>query len=91
VQAAPSRSSIEPASRMDARGLQREAGVVKAMRAVTTLRPGEVLEVLAEGPGSPAAFARWVDRAGHELLGVERAVDETGRPGIRLLIRKGSS
>lgn len=91
VQANPSRASAEPSSTIDTRGLQREAGVVKAMRAVTTLRPGEVLEVLAEGPGSPAAFARWADRAGHELLGVERAVDQTGRPGIRLLIRKGSS
>lgn len=91
VQAVPSRASIQPAVRMDARGLQREAGVVEAMRAVTALRPGEILEVLAEGPGSPAAFARWADRAGHELLGVERAVDETGRPGIRLLIRKGAS
>ena len=91
VQTTPSRASIEPAARIDTRGLQREAGVVKAMRSVTTLRPGEVLEVLAEGPGSPAAFARWADRAGHELLGVERAVDQTGRPGIRLLIRKGAS
>lgn len=91
VQAAPSRSVIEPSARIDARGLQREAGVVEAMRAVTALHAGETLEVLAEGPGSPAAFARWADRAGHELLGVERAVDETGRPGIRLLIRKGAS
>lgn len=79
-----------PADTVDARGGQREAGVVRAMRAVTALRSGDVLEVLAEGPGSPAAFARWADRAGHELLGVERATDATGRPAIRLLIRKGS-
>ena len=91
VQAVANRSSLEPTARIDTRGLQREAGVVKAMRAITSLRPGEALEVLAEGPGSPAAFARWADRAGHELLGVERAVDSTGRPAIRLLIRKGSS
>lgn len=83
-------TSVAPAGTVDARGGQREAGVVRAMRAVTELRPGEVLEVLAEGPGSPAAFARWADRAGHELLGVERATDGTGRPAIRLLIRKGA-
>jgi TusA-related sulfurtransferase/DNA-binding transcriptional ArsR family regulator len=82
-------TATPPATTVDARGGQREAGVVRAMRAVTGLRPGEVLEVLAEGPGSPAAFARWADRAGHELLGVERATDPTGRPAIRLLIRKG--
>jgi predicted ArsR family transcriptional regulator/TusA-related sulfurtransferase len=82
--------AVAPAGTVDARGGQREAGVVRAMRAVTTLQPGEVLEVLAEGPGSPAAFARWADRAGHVLLGVERATDGTGRPAIRLLIRKGA-
>jgi predicted ArsR family transcriptional regulator/TusA-related sulfurtransferase len=84
------RATQETAATVDARGLAREAGVVQAMRAVTALRPGEVLEVLAEGPGSPAAFARWADRAGHVLLGVERATDESGRPAIRLLIRKGA-
>jgi len=85
-----SRPSTQVAGRVDARGLAREAGVVQAMRAVTGLAPGEVLEVLAAGPGSPAAFARWADRAGHVLLAVERATDAGGRPGIRLLIRKGA-
>ncbi|HUH07546.1 MAG TPA: sulfurtransferase TusA family protein [Egibacteraceae bacterium] len=89
--AAPSvRAALSPTATIDARGEQRETGVVHAMRAVTRLRSGEVLEVLAEGPGSPAAFARWADRAGHELLGVERATDGAGRPAIRLLIRKGA-
>jgi predicted ArsR family transcriptional regulator/TusA-related sulfurtransferase len=84
------RAAIERAATVDARGLAREAGVVAAMRAITALQPDEVLEVLAEGPGSPAAFARWADRAGHVLLGVERAADAAGRPAIRLLIRKGA-
>jgi len=84
------RDTLGPAATVDARGLQREAGVVAAMRAVTRLGAGDVLEVLTEGPGSPAAFARWADRAGHVLLGVERATDPSGRPAIRLLIRKGS-
>lgn len=82
-------SSSEVAKTVDARKLHREAGVVQAMRAVTGLAQGQVLEVLTAGPGSPAAFARWADRAGHQLLGVERAVDATGQPAIRLLIRKG--
>ncbi|MPZ87314.1 MAG: helix-turn-helix domain-containing protein [Nitriliruptorales bacterium] len=83
------RPRVEPAAGVDTRGQHREAGVVHAMRRITRLRAGEVLEVLAEGPGAPAAFARWADRAGHQLLGVERATDDTGRPAIRLLIRKG--
>jgi TusA-related sulfurtransferase len=84
------RATVDPDASVDARGLAREAGVVQAMRTITGLGAGDVLEVLAEGPGSPAAFARWADRAGHVLLGVERATDATGRPAIRLLIRKGA-
>ncbi len=83
------RLGSEPVVTVDARGTQRERGVVQAMRAATSLEPGDVLEVLAEGPGSPAAFARWIDRAGHQLLGVERAGQPDGRAAIRLLIRKG--
>ena len=80
---------VTVAARVDARAAPRETGVVRAMRAITALEPGAVLEVLAGGPGSPAAFARWADRAGHELIGVERATDDHGRAAIRLLIRKG--
>lgn len=83
------RPLIAVAGRVDARNAPRETGVVRAMRAITALDAGAVLEVLTGGPGSPAAFARWADRAGHELIGVERAADEHGRPAIRLLIRKG--
>lgn len=86
---ATSRLLVTVAGRVDARNTPRETGVVRAMRAITALDPGAVLEVLAGGPGSPAAFARWADRAGHELIGVERATDDHGRAAIRLLIRKG--
>lgn len=83
------RSHQVAVERLDARGTPREAAVVRAMRAIVTLGGGEVLEVLTEGPGSPAAFARWADRAGHQLLAVERFADNAGGPAIRLLIRKG--
>jgi len=82
------RPSPVPMATADTRGLPREAAVVAAVRAATRLRPGHVLEVLTEGPGAPAAFARWADRAGHSLLGVER-VELDARPVIRLLVRKG--
>lgn len=83
------RPLITVAGRVDARNTPRETGVVRAMRAITGLGAGAVLEVLTGGPGSPAAFARWADRAGHELIGVERVADDAGRAAIRLLIRKG--
>lgn len=78
-----------PVATVDARDAGREAGVVEAMRAATALTAGEVLEVLTRGPGAPAAFARWADRAGHALLAVERVGDDDA-PAIRLLVRKGS-
>lgn len=84
------RSAIVASATLDARGKPRDSGVVEAMRAITDLRPGDVLEVLAEGPGSPAAFARWADRAGHALIAVERAQDASGRAAIRLLIEKAA-
>jgi DNA-binding transcriptional ArsR family regulator/TusA-related sulfurtransferase len=82
------RAAADPATTLDTRGQARETGVLQAMRVVTRLSAGDVLEVLTEGPGSPAAFARWLDRAGHQLIAVERAADGAGRPAIRLLIRK---
>ena len=88
-QPSASRLLVTVSGRVDARNAPRETGVVRAMRAITGLEPGAVLEVLAGGPGAPAAFARWADRAGHELIGVERATDDQGRAAIRLLIRKG--
>ncbi len=84
------RPVVASAATVDARGIAREAGVAEAMRAVTALEPGDVLEILAEGPGSPAAFARWADRAGHRLLAVERVAEAGGHPAIRLLLRKGT-
>jgi TusA-related sulfurtransferase/DNA-binding transcriptional ArsR family regulator len=84
------RASLVTAATLDARGRTRDAGVVDAMRAMTALRPGDVLEVLTEGAGAPAGFARWADRAGHALVAVERAQDSSGRAAIRLLIEKAA-
>lgn len=82
-------TATKPAGRVDARGGSHERGVAEVKRVLADLQPGEVIEVLAAGPGAPAAFARWADRAGHQLLSVERAVDEQGRAAIRLLLRNG--
>lgn len=79
-----------PIAEVDTRDRTREAGVLQAVAAIAALDVGAILEVLAEGPGSPAAFARWVDRAGHELLAVERVENVRGRRAIRLLIRRGA-
>lgn len=82
-------TTTKPVGRVDARGGTHEAGVDDVKALLGELQPGQVVEVLASGPGAPAAFARWADRAGHQLISVERAVDEHDQPAIRLLLRKG--
>ena len=52
------------------------------------LRPGDHLEVLTDLQGAPAAFARWADRAGHEIVDVTRIRDVKGKQAVRLLLRK---
>lgn len=79
-----------PISSVDARGLSYQRGVVEAMRAIVPLRPGDHLEVLTDGQGAPAAYARWADRAGHQVLDVARTRDLRGRPAVRILLRKAA-
>ncbi|WP_165403729.1 helix-turn-helix domain-containing protein [Egicoccus halophilus] len=79
-----------PVATVDARGESYQRGVVAAMRAIVPLRPGDHLEVLTDGQGSPAAYARWADRAGHQLVDVARTRDVKGRAAVRLLLRKAT-
>ncbi len=79
-----------PVVTVDARDESYQRGIVAAMRAIVPLRAGDHLEVLTEGPGSPAAYARWADRAGHEVVDVARVRDVKGRAGVRILLRKAT-
>ena len=79
-----------PVATVDNRGQTYQRGVVAAMRAIVPLHPGDHLEVLTDGQGSPAAYARWADRAGHQLVDVARTRDVKGRPAVRLLLRKAT-
>ncbi len=87
----PASASSPPAPRaVDARGQTYQAGVVATMRAITPLRPGAYVEVLTDTQGAPAAFARWADRAGHQVVDVTRIRDLKGRQAVRLLLRKAT-
>jgi len=79
-----------PAASVDARRLAFDRGVVRAMQAIGRLRPGAHLEVLTDGAGAPAAFARWADRAGHAITAVDRIRDRDGRPAVRIVIRRAA-
>jgi predicted ArsR family transcriptional regulator/TusA-related sulfurtransferase len=75
---------------VDNRGETFPRGVASAMKAIVPLRTGDHLEVLTDGEGAPAAYARWADRAGHQLVDVARIRDLKGRPAVRLLLRKAT-
>jgi TusA-related sulfurtransferase len=80
-----------PVATVDARGRTYQAGVVVTMRAIMSIRPGEHLEVLTDMQGAPAAFARWADRAGHQVVDVARIRDLTGHKAVRLLVRRAET
>ena len=80
-----------PAATVDARGRTYHAGVVATARAIMGIRPGEHLEVLTDIQGAPAAFARWADRAGHQVVDVARIRDLSGTKAVRLLVRRAPS
>ncbi|MFP4148898.1 MAG: helix-turn-helix domain-containing protein [Nitriliruptoraceae bacterium] len=82
-----------PAASVDVR---RRAASVSAVtmavvvRAMESLEPGEHLEILTDGEGSPALYARWADRSGHQVVDVGRIRDPRGRRAVRILLRKAT-
>lgn len=88
VDAGAERANTAPVASVDARGQTYQAGVVMTMRAMVALTAGQDLEVLTDTQGAPAAFARWADRAGHEVIDVARVRDLKGDEAVRLLLRK---
>ncbi|MBW3576863.1 MAG: helix-turn-helix domain-containing protein [Actinobacteria bacterium] len=77
-----------PVATVDARGKTYQAGVVATMRRIMEVQAGECLEVLTDMQGAPAAFARWADRAGHQVIDVARVRDLKGNKAVRLLVRR---
>lgn len=83
-------AGVVPAAEVDARGRTYQAGIALSMQAMDGLRPGDHLEVKTDLRGAPAAFARWADRAGHEVADVTRVRDVRGDVALRLLLRKAT-
>jgi len=79
-----------PVESVDARRLSLKQGVHAAMRSMASLVPGDHLEVLTDEEGAPAAYARWADRAGHQVIDVARIRDLRGRRAVRILLRKAT-
>ncbi len=53
---------------LDCRGLNCPLPVLKTKKAITAMKPGELLRVTATDPGSVADMAAFSRRTGHELV-----------------------
>ena len=76
-------SLATPALTVDARGLSCPLPAIRAKKGLQSVAIGDIVEVLATDPGSPADFEAWTRSTGHELVG-------TGREGdvFRFFIRR---
>jgi TusA-related sulfurtransferase len=75
--------SPKPAKTIDCIGLYCPEPVFRTREEISSISPGQILEVLADDPASESDIRSWAKHAGHELLSVEK-VDG----GFRFLIRR---
>ena len=61
---------------LDTRGLQCPLPILKAKKALSDMRSGEVLKVIATDPGSMRDFEAFARQTGNELVEQESANDE---------------
>ncbi len=76
---------IKPDKVVDARGAYCPGPYMETIKAIRKMEPGQVLVVLTSERGSLKDIPKWVEKSGHELLGI---VEEEGY--WKLIIRKGS-
>jgi TusA-related sulfurtransferase len=75
--------SVIPDKSVDCVGLYCPEPIFKTRQALDGIKSGEVLEVIADDPGSEEDIPRLVKRLGHELLELSKEGSE-----IRFLIKK---
>lgn len=62
-------SDIRAHKTLDAKGLACPMPIVQTKKAVESLEPGQVMEVLATDSGSGADIKAWAENANHQFLG----------------------
>ena len=77
-------NSIEPVETLDCVGLYCPQPLFQTREAIDSIKPGEVIEVLADDPAAEEDLKRFCKRTGHELLNF--VLMENGTQ--RFLIRK---
>lgn len=75
--------SPQPAKTLDCIGLYCPEPVFRTREEISTIPPGQVLEVLADDPASESDIRSWAKHSGHELILVEKL-----NTGFRFLVRR---
>ena len=60
---------------VDNRGMLCAQGILRLMRALLPLPPGQVVRVLSTDPAAEHDYPAWCRHTGHEFLGHQRAGD----------------
>lgn len=61
-----------PARIVDARGSFCPGPLMELIRAIRESEPGQVIAVYSSDTGSKTDIPKWVEKAGHRLVGIER-------------------
>ena len=75
IETTPAPDAIQAARTIDARGSFCPGPLMELIRAIREAQVGDVIAVLSSDNGSRTDIPKWVEKAGHRLIGV------TERPG----------
>lgn len=75
--------NLQPARTVDARGTACPGPLLEAKKAIGTINPGDIMEVLSADEGTKVDIPKWCTKQGHEYLGT---IDESGY--YRIFLRK---
>lgn len=75
--------NLQPAKTVDARGTACPGPLLEAKKAIGTIKPGDIMEVLSADEGTKVDIPKWCAKQGHEYLGT---IDESGY--YRIFLRK---
>ena len=76
-------NNLPLAKSVDARGTACPGPLLEAKKAIGTINPGEIMEVLSADEGTKRDVPKWASKKGHENLGV---IEESGF--FRIFLKK---
>jgi len=75
----------QPVDSLDCIGLYCPQPLFQTKQAIESIRPGEILEILADDPAAEEDIKRFAKRTGHIFISAKHLPDGT----TRILVRRG--